>query len=67
MPGWGVPILLIAYFNIELQACNRSREIRDFLDLQDNREVYASITIGYPKYPFKKTIPREFAEVRYLQ
>lgn len=48
-------------------ACNRSRELRDFLDLQDNREVYASITIGYPKYPFKKTIPREFAEVRYLQ
>ena len=48
-------------------ACNRSPEIRNLLGLPDDREVYASITAGYSKYPFKRTPPRELAEVRYLE
>jgi len=49
------------------QACNRVPEIRKLLDLPKDREVYASITLGYPKFKFKRTIPRRLAEVRYLQ
>ncbi len=47
-------------------ACNRKPEIRRLLELPEEREVYASLTLGYPKYPFKKIIPRRLAEVRYL-
>ena len=48
-------------------ACNRVPEIRKLLCLPDDREVYASITMGYPKYEFKKIPPRKLAEVRYLK
>jgi nitroreductase/NAD-dependent dihydropyrimidine dehydrogenase PreA subunit len=47
-------------------ACNRVPEIRKLLDLPDDREVYASITMGYSKYQFKRIVPRKLAEVRYL-
>ncbi len=48
-------------------ACNRVPEIRNLLGLPDDREVYASITMGYSKYPFKQIPPRKLAEVRYLE
>ncbi|MCK4465889.1 MAG: nitroreductase family protein, partial [Bacteroidales bacterium] len=48
-------------------ACNRSSKIRNLLGLPDDREVYASITMGYSKYQFKRIPPRELAEVRYLK
>ncbi|MCJ7500241.1 nitroreductase family protein [bacterium] len=47
-------------------ACNRVPEIRKLLGLDDDREVYASITMGYPKYHFRRIVPRDLAEVRYL-
>jgi nitroreductase len=46
--------------------CNRNREIRKILALPENREVYSSITMGYPRYSFKKTIPRKAKEIRYI-
>jgi nitroreductase/NAD-dependent dihydropyrimidine dehydrogenase PreA subunit len=46
--------------------CNRVPEIKSLLGLADNREVYASITMGYPKYKFKRAIPRKLAGVHYL-
>jgi nitroreductase/NAD-dependent dihydropyrimidine dehydrogenase PreA subunit len=48
-------------------ACNRVPEIRKLLGLPDDREVYASITMGYSKYKFKRIAPRKLAEVRYLE
>jgi ferredoxin len=47
-------------------ACNRSPEIREFLGLPEDREVHSSVTLGYPRYRFLRTIPRRLAEVRYL-
>jgi nitroreductase/NAD-dependent dihydropyrimidine dehydrogenase PreA subunit len=47
-------------------ACNRSNKIRQLLELPKGREIYASITMGFPRYPFKRTIPRQLAEVRYI-
>jgi ferredoxin len=32
----------------------------------DDWEVYASITMGYPKYKFRRIAPRKLAEARYL-
>jgi nitroreductase/NAD-dependent dihydropyrimidine dehydrogenase PreA subunit len=48
-------------------ACNMIPEIRNLLGLPDDREVYASITMGYSKYQFKRIPPRKLAEVRYLK
>jgi len=48
-------------------ACNRVPEIKKLLGLPDDREVYASITMGYSKYQFKRIPPRKLAEVRYLK
>jgi ferredoxin len=48
-------------------ACNRSPEIRQFLGLPEDREVHSSVTLGYPRYRFLRTIPRRLAEVRYLE
>jgi len=47
-------------------ACNRAPEIKKLLELPDDREAYASITMGYPKYKFSRIPPRKPAEVRYL-
>lgn len=47
-------------------ACNRDPEIRKLIGLPDDREVYAGITMGYPKHPFRRIVPRELEEVRYV-
>jgi hypothetical protein len=47
-------------------ACNRSFEIRKLLALPESREVYASLTLGFPKYKYKKIPPKDLAEIRYL-
>lgn len=47
-------------------ACNRGPEIRKLIGLPGDREVHASLTMGYPRYKFQRTIPRRLAEVRYL-
>ena len=46
-------------------ACQRVPEIQKLLGLTDDREVYASITMGYSRYRFKQ-VARKLAEVRYL-
>jgi ferredoxin len=46
-------------------ACNRSPEIRRLINLSAGREVYACITMGYPKYRFERIIPRRLATVTY--
>jgi nitroreductase len=46
--------------------CNEDPEVKRMLDIPQNCHVYVSLTVGYPKYAFKRTIPRRLAEVRYL-
>ena len=48
------------------QACNRSADLKTMLGLPGDRAVHTSVTLGYPKYKFARTIPRDLAEVRYL-
>lgn len=47
-------------------ACNKSVKARELLKLPKDREIYASLTLGYPKYKFKRSIPKKFVEVEYL-
>jgi nitroreductase len=41
-------------------ACNRVPEIRKLLGLPDEREVYASLIMGYPKYRFHHIPPESW-------
>ena len=45
---------------------NKLPELRALLRLPEDREVHASLTLGYPKVKFKQTIRRPLYEVRYL-
>lgn len=53
--------------NIIPPACNRVPAIRNLLDLPADREIYASVTMGYSKYQFKEIPPRKLLEIRYLE
>jgi ferredoxin len=59
-------IIEAAFSDLIPPACNKVPEIRKLLSLPDEREVYASITMGYSKYQFKRIPPRKLAEVRYI-
>lgn len=47
-------------------ACNEDPEVIKMLKLPPDCNVYVSLTAGYSKYAFKKTIPRRLSGVRYL-
>jgi len=47
-------------------ACNRAAGLRELLDLPADREVYASLTLGFPRIRFKRSIPKGLAELRYI-
>ncbi len=46
---------------------NKTKEVRQTISLPDNHEVYAALTLGYPKYKFKKTIPRKLGRVNFVE
>jgi len=46
--------------------CNKDAEVKKMLGLPDDCEIYSSITAGYSKYKFQRSIPRQLAEIRYL-
>lgn len=47
-------------------ACNEDKQIRKALSLPDDCEVYVSLTAGFPRYTYKRTIPRRLADVRFI-
>jgi hypothetical protein len=48
-------------------ACNRSPEIRKMLGLPSGQKVMVSVTLGYPKFKYLKTIPRRLTSLRFLE
>ena len=49
-----------------LPVFKRIPEARELINLPVDREVHASITLGFSKYPFRRVVPRDLEEVRYL-
>lgn len=47
-------------------ACSRSTRARTLLALDPGHQVGAAITLGYPRYTFRRLPPRQLAEVRYI-
>jgi len=47
--------------------CNRGPELRQMLGLPDDHEVFAALTMGYPKYVYESTIRRPLSGVRYVE
>ena len=56
----GLGSCLIGYF---IYALENSDQLRKRLGLSDNRRVEVALVIGYPKYKFKRTIPRRSMEI----
>ncbi len=47
-------------------AVNRSKDLRKLVELPEDRDVYASLSLGYSKYKYRKTVPRRLVEVKYM-
>lgn len=46
--------------------CNRNPGIKRLIGLPEGQEVFASVTMGYPRYKFIRSIPRQMASVTYV-
>lgn len=42
----------------------RSRELREMLEIPEENEAYAAVTLGFPRYRWKRSVPRRLADVR---
>ncbi len=42
------------------------KKIERYLEIPDDRGIYGAITVGYPKFEYRKTIPRKEREVRWI-
>ena len=42
------------------------KKIERYLEIPDDRSIYAAIMVGYPKHEYKKVIPRREREVRWI-
>ena len=56
----GLGTCLIGYF---IYALENSGQLRRWLGLPDNRRVEVALVIGYPKYPFRRTVSRRLAKI----
>jgi len=56
----GLGSCLIGYF---IDALENSDQLRRCLGLPDNRRVEVALVIGYPKYQFRRTVPRRCMEI----
>lgn len=45
---------------------NSCRKARKYLDLPPKRKVYETLTAGYSKYKYRRTVPRERENVRFV-
>ena len=45
---------------------NRSSVLRQMLSIPEPNEAYTAVTLGLPKYKWRRSVPHRLAEVRYL-
>jgi nitroreductase/NAD-dependent dihydropyrimidine dehydrogenase PreA subunit len=46
-------------------ALERSRHLRESLGLPEDREVQIALALGYPRYPFRRAVPRRQPNLRW--
>ena len=46
---------------------NRSKRLREMLSLPANNEAYTAVTIGYPKYEWKRSVRHQLMEVSFVE
>lgn len=56
----GLGSCLIGYF---INALENSAQLRRHLGLPDSRRVEVALVLGYPKYQFRRTVPRRGMEI----
>lgn len=45
------------------RAANETKEIRDFIQVKEGKEVVTCMIIGYPNVKYKRTVPRKAADI----
>ena len=46
---------------------NKVPEVRKIFSIPENHEAIISLTIGYPKYKYKKTLKREQKSIHWIK
>jgi nitroreductase len=45
---------------------NRSDALRDMLSIPKHNESHTAVTVGFPKYKWKRSVPHRLAEVKFI-
>jgi len=45
------------------KAANETKEIRDFIQVKEGKEVVTCMIVGYPNVKYKRTVPRKAADI----
>lgn len=56
----GLGVLFSGFF---VKAANEAKEIRDFIQVQNDKEIVTCMIVGYPDVHYKRTVPRKAAEI----
>jgi hypothetical protein len=51
------------YSGFFVRAANQNKEIKQFLNIEDEKEVQACLVLGYPDVKYYPTAPRKQAKV----
>ena len=51
------------YSGFFVRAANQNKEIKQFLNIEDEKEVQACLVLGYPDVKYYRTVPRKQAKV----
>lgn len=51
------------YSGFFVRAANQNKEIKQFLNIEDEKEVQACLVLGYPDVQYYRTVPRKQAKV----
>jgi nitroreductase/NAD-dependent dihydropyrimidine dehydrogenase PreA subunit len=46
-----------------VKAANESKDIKDFLQIKEGKEIVTCMVIGYPDVKYKRTVPRKAADI----
>lgn len=56
----GLGMLYSGFFT---RAMSQSKEMREYLNLNHNEQVFACLVIGYPRVKYQRTVPRKEAKI----
>jgi nitroreductase/NAD-dependent dihydropyrimidine dehydrogenase PreA subunit len=53
----------VLFSGFTLRAAKGNKEVRDFLNLKENKELVTALVVGYPDVKYFRTVPRKEADI----